>query len=104
MGVLANGLASTLFRSYTSPPLLTSDPALLGYLGRGPTSSGANVTEYTALNFSAYWRGVNLIADSVGSLPLFLYRRLPEGGKERFTRSNRIYRLIHDDFNDEMPA
>ena len=90
-------------RSYTSPPLMTSDPALMGYLGRGRTYSGANVTEGTALTYSAFWAAVRLIANSVAALPLFLYRRLPAGGKERFT-GHPLNRLLHDDFNPEMSS
>lgn len=99
---LAEVLSRTL-RSYVTPPLWSRDPALKAYLGYSPTASGTTVNEATALNLSAYWRGVNLIADSVASLPLFLYRRVGENGKELF-RNHPVYALIHDDFSDDDPS
>lgn len=46
---------------------------------------------------------MNCIAGDVASLPLFHYKRLEGGGKERLTGS-RLYRVLHDEFNPEMSA
>ena len=59
------------------------------------TASGVAVDEDRALNFSAFWCGVNLISSTLAALPLITYRRLPGGGKERAT-DHPNYRLLHD--------
>ena len=51
--------------------------------GGEPTRSGMAVSPDTALRLAAVYACVRLIAEDVAKLPLHLYRRLPEGGKER---------------------
>src|SRR5882724_4926384 len=102
MGFLADALVNAV-RLHWMPKLSSRDPALVKYFGPGPTSSGASVTEYTAMNLSAVWAAVQIISSAVASLPLLVYRRLPNGGKERFG-NHPVYRLLHDEFNGEMTA
>lgn len=83
--------------------LSSADPALKSIFGAAPVAAGVSVTENTAFNYSAVWAAVALIAGSIGSLPLPLYRRLPEGGKERAS-SHPLYRLLHDEPNPEMTS
>lgn len=45
--------------------------------------SGHHFDEKTALGIVAVYACVRVIAESIASLPLVLYRRLPNGGKER---------------------
>jgi len=47
-----------------------SDPAALELFGGVPSATGAVVSERTALNLSAVWRAVALIAGTIASLPL----------------------------------
>lgn len=44
------------------------DPALVSMFGRNPAESGIDVDEDSALNFSAYWRGVSLLSQSIAML------------------------------------
>lgn len=44
--------------------------------------AGAKVTPKTALALAAVWRCVNLLASTIAGLPLPVYRRLDDGGKE----------------------
>src|SRR4030095_10511023 len=91
-------------RSFCIGEIPSREPSLARYLGGGgAAAAGLPVSEWTALNYSACWAGVQAIAGSIASLPLFPYRRLPNGGKERYLRS-RLYRLLHDEFNGEMTA
>jgi HK97 family phage portal protein len=46
---------------------------------------------------------VRIISETLASLPLILYRRLPEGGKERAT-DHPLYALLHDRPNSEQTA
>src|SRR5499426_2721104 len=84
-------------------PISSSNPAILDFFGIKPVSSGISVTEDTALNYSAVWACVNLIAGTLGSVPLCLYRKLKNEGKERMT-DNRLYRILHDSPNEEMTS
>lgn len=84
------------------------DPVPLGdYLrtvGEGArTASGVVVTEHNALTLSAVWAAVQVISGSIASLPLHLYKRLPNGGKERMT-DHPLYRILHDQPNSEMTS
>jgi len=73
-------------------------------LGGTRTLTGETINENTALNYSAVWAATRIIAETVASLPLITYRRLPGGrGKERAPDHN-LYRVLHDAPNTEMDA
>lgn len=59
------------------------------------SASGVTVTPDVSLQCSAVYAAVRVLAESVASLPCLVYRRLPEGGKERAPGHN-LYRLLHD--------
>ena len=44
-----------------------------------------DVNPHSALSSTPVWAAVNLIAGTIGSLPLILYREMENGGKERAT-------------------
>lgn len=52
-----------------------------------PTAAGVTVTETTALNFSAYYNGVDIISSQVASLPRIVYRRGSGDVRERVDTS-----------------
>jgi HK97 family phage portal protein len=97
------GRLTNAMRSYMTGPLNAKSPELARLLGSSPVSSGVSVNEDTALNYSAVWAAVSLISSQVASLPLILYRRLEDGGKERLT-GHPTYRLLHDQPNPEMSS
>lgn len=75
----------------------------LGALLSGPnTAAGKRVSDEGALRQVTFLACVQLIAESVGMLPLILYRRL-ERGKERAT-GHPLYTLLHDLPNPEMTS
>jgi HK97 family phage portal protein len=90
-------------RSLVISPINAKDPALARLFDGPPAASGVAVNEWTALNYSAVWAAVSLISSTVGSLPLKLYKRLPNGGKEPYTGS-RLYSILHDEPNPEMTS
>lgn len=67
------------------------------------TAAGISVTPDSALTYSAVWACVRVLAESIGSLPLILYRRLPNGGKERAI-DHPLYGKLHDAPNPEMTS
>lgn len=71
--------------------------------GFAPSISGHTVTPETALSVSAVYACVLILAESVASLPMSVYRRLPDGGKEVAT-NHRVHNLLHVAPNDEQTA
>lgn len=64
--------------------------------------SGENVTESSALTYSAVFNAVNLISGTIGSLPLHLMQR--KGEKKRLADDRVMYRLMHDEWNPYITA
>lgn len=72
-------------------------------LSGGTTASGKRVSTEGALQQVTVFACVRLIAESVGMLPLILYRRLEPRGKERAT-DHPLYGILHDLPNPELTA
>jgi HK97 family phage portal protein len=70
-------------RSLVLGPYPARDPALVGLFGSGPSVTGEPVGVERAVSLSAVWACVSLIAGTIASMPLVLYRRLPNGERER---------------------
>jgi len=69
----------------------------------GGTSSGKAVNERTAMQTSAVYACVRILAESVAGLPLHVYER-SAGGSKSTKPSHPIYRLLHDEPNREMTS
>jgi len=70
--------------------------------GNREASSGVRVSEATALGLSAYYCGVNMIAGTVGSLPLNVYKT--DGKKRDVWPNHPAHWLLHNEPNPEMSA
>jgi HK97 family phage portal protein len=68
--------------------------------GYGDTYAGEDVDPEIALSVAAWVAGTRILGEGVSSLPLILYRRLPNGGKERAV-DHPYYTLMHDIWNPE---
>jgi HK97 family phage portal protein len=75
--------------------------AILG--GWGPTSSGVTITPETALRSTAVFGAVRVLAETVQQLPLHLYRKLDNGGRER-AEDHPVESLVSDIANPWTPA
>lgn len=71
-------------------------------LGGGPSTAGISVNEKTLLEMSTSWRCIRLISETIGTMPLHLYRRT-DSGRKRETE-HKLYRLIHFQPNPYMTA
>ena len=66
-----------------NPSISLRDPAVWQEtFGGGSTQAGVSVTASSAMGYPPVWRAINLISGDVASLPLKVYRRMPDGGKE----------------------
>ena len=70
--------------------------------GQREAASGVKVSEATALGLSAYYCGVNMIAGTVGSLPLNVYKT--DGRKREVWQNHPAHWLLHNEPNPEMTA
>ena len=96
MGKLANALLE--WRS--SGGVLANPPGwMIDLFGSGPSKSGVSVNADTAMQASAVFACVRVIAETVGCTPLILYERLPDGSKQRATSST-VYRALHESPNE----
>lgn len=68
----------------------------------GGTSSGKTVNERTAMQTTAVYSCVRILAETVASLPLHTFKHT-EGGKEKATEHS-IYHLLADEPNPEMTS
>jgi HK97 family phage portal protein len=61
-----------------------ADPALQYLYGGSRTSAGEPVSLERAAGLTSVWSCVALIAGAISSMPLVLYRRTEDGGRERY--------------------
>lgn len=96
------GLLSRLvFKNYTMQDF---DRGIKAWLGVGqPTAAGARVNEQTAMRYITVYSCVRVLAETLASLPLFVYRGRPGGGADK-ARDHPVYELLHDLPNDEMTS
>ena len=69
----------------------------------GGTTSGKPVNEYTAMQMTAVYSCVRILAEAVAGLPLHLYKYNASGGKEK-ALSHPLYFVLHDEPNPEMSS
>ncbi len=67
------------------------------------TAPGVVVTDDSAMRFAAVHSCVRVLSEDIASLPLHLYQRTKDGGKERL-RHHPLYEILHDRPNPEMTA
>lgn len=81
---------------------LTDGEFWAAFSGR-ESSSGKVVTIDSAMQLSAVWACVRLISETIATLPLGLYRRQADGGRESATNHS-LYDLLHYQPNADMTA
>lgn len=69
----------------------------------GGTTSGKAVNERTAMQTTAVYACVRILAEAIAGLPLHVYRYREDGGKEKDI-SHPLYYLLHDEPNPEMTS
>ena len=69
----------------------------------GRTTSGKPVNETTAMQTTAVYSCVRILAETLASLPLHVYKYKDGGGKE-LVHDHPLYWLLHDEPNPEMTS
>jgi len=95
------GRLSGLFRSRDKPQNRTVGSTYTFYMGG--STSGKPVNERSAMQMTAVYSCVRILAEAVAGLPLHLYRYTDSGGKEKAI-DHPLYLLLHDEPNPEMSS
>ena len=91
---------SKLFRSRDKPTnfISTHWPFLWGQ-----STSGQTVNDRTAMQVTAVYACVRILAEAIAGLPLNVYQYRSDGSKEKLY-SHSLYHLLHDEPNPEMTS
>nr|WP_198360950.1 phage portal protein [Sphingomonas sp. KC8] len=69
----------------------------------GESYAGERVSETSVLALSAAWACVNLLAGTIGSLPLMLYRT-DRSGRRTIAKDHPLYWILHDSPNTDQTS
>lgn len=86
-----------------APSLADASGFYFDLFGARPTLAGVTVTPHSAMTCAPVACAVRSISEAAGSLPLHVYKKLPDGGKEKAT-GHLLYKLLHDAPNSFAPA
>lgn len=102
MGILSRALET---RASKIPGIAvgSENSWLRGIFDFNNSSAGIQVDEFNALNVTAVFACVRILAESIASLPLPVYQNLPDGAKDRAT-DHYLYPVLHDQPNPEMSS
>ena len=95
------GILSGLFRSRDKPTNSTNGSAYRFFLGG--STSGKMVTERSAMQMTAVYSCVRILAEAIAGLPLHLYEYTEEGSKKKAI-DHPLYFILHDEPNPEMTS
>jgi len=103
MGLIATllGAEPTTIERRTTPAAWMVD--WLNDLHGGTNASGISVNETTALKYTAFWAAVDAISRAVAQLPLKVYSRQADGGRDE-ANAHPVYRLLHTRPNTQMSS
>ena len=92
---------SGLFHRRDSPENRTAGSGYSFFFGG--SAAGKNVNERSAMQMTAVYACVRILAEAVAGLPIHLYKYDGDGGKEKAT-DHPLYFLLHDEPNSEMTS
>ena len=95
------GIFSGLFKSRDKPTDSTAGSRYTFYMGG--STSGKTVTERSAMQMTAVYSCVRILAEAIAGLPLHVYRYNCDGGKEKAI-DHSLYLILHDEPNPEMSS
>jgi HK97 family phage portal protein len=85
-----------------NPNVPIDQNTLVGLLSGGPTSSGISVNEVSSLSSSCVYACVQVIAQEIASLPLYVYRNLDRGREK--AGDHPLFNLFRYSPNPEMSS
>lgn len=94
-------ILSGLFHSRDKPQNRTAGSAYAFFMGG--STAGKAVNERSAMQMTAVYSCVRILAEAIAGLPLHLYMYTEEGSKAKAV-DHPLYRLLHDEPNPEMSS
>ena len=94
-------LFASIFKARDKPQNRTAGSSYAFYMGG--TTAGKAVTERSAMQMTAVYSCVRILAEAIAGLPIHLYRYKEDGGKEKAIE-HPLYRILHDEPNPEMSS
>ena len=95
------GILQGIFRSRDKPQNRTVGSNFTFFIGG--STSGKPVNERSAMQMTAVYSCVRILAEAIAGLPLHIYKYNEEGGKEKAI-DHPLYLLLHDEPNPEMSS
>ena len=95
------GIFSGLFRSRDKPQNRTVGSNYAFFMGG--STSGKPVNERSAMQMTAVYSWVRILAEAIAGLPLHLYKYSDTGSKVKAT-DHPLYLILHDEPNPEMSS
>lgn len=93
-------ILSKIFRSRADPTNTMWQSAYSFFFG--PTPSGKVVNERTAMQTTAVYACVRILAETIASLPLHIYKRTDRGKEKAF--DHQLHYILHDEPSPEMTS
>ncbi len=97
------GFLDLFKREERAETVTSSDPYLAEFFGQRTGPAGANVTPDRTGGLAVAYRCIQARAEGLASVPLKLYRRLPDGGREA-APDHPLYRVLAESFTDGQTA
>ena len=94
------GILGKIFKPRDRPQNKTVGSSFTFFMGG--SSSGKSVTERSAMQMTAVYSCVRILAEAVAGLPLHFYKQTEEGKTKAIDHN--LYRLLHDEPNPEMSS
>ena len=95
------GILRGLLRTRDGPKHATSGSAPSFFMGS--SAAGESVNERSAMQRTAVYACVRILAESIAGLPLHMYRYEEDGSKTKAVE-HPLYHLLHDEPNPEMTS
>lgn len=95
------GIFKNIFKPRDKPQNRTAGSSYTFLMGG--TTAGKTVTERSAMQMTAVYSCVRILAEAVAGLPLHFYKYDENGSKQKALDSN-LYYLLHDEPNPEMSS
>jgi len=95
------GILKSIFRSRDKPQNRTVGSSYAFFMGG--STSGKPVNERSAMQMTAVYSCVRILAEAIAGLPLHVYKYTETGGKEK-APDHPLYLLLHDEPNPEMSS
>ena len=92
---------SGIFKARDKPQNRTPGSSYAFFMGG--TTAGKAVTERSAMQMTAVYSCVRILAEAIAGLPVHLYRHTDAGGKEK-AFDHPLYLLLHDEPKPEMSS